>query len=57
MDGPSHLPTLQRKAENESSALVQWQLPQTAKPFLVLCHQEDLVKLHRTFSSLPLMLL
>lgn len=52
--GPSHLPTLQRKAEKQSSALVQWQLPQMAKPFLDLWQQEDLIKLHRSFSSLPL---
>lgn len=55
--GPSHLPTLWKKAGKQSSALVQWQLSQMAKPFLVLWQHEDLVKLHRSFSSLPLRLL
>lgn len=55
--GASHLPTLQRKAQKHSSALVQWQLSQMTKPFLALCQQEDLIKLHRSFSSLPLTLL
>lgn len=46
--GPNHLPTLGRKAEKQSSALVQ--LSHMGKPFLVLWQQEDLVKLHRSFS-------
>lgn len=56
--GPNHLPSLQRKAEKQSSALLaqQW-LSQAAKPFLVVWEQGNLIKLHRPFSSLPLILI
>lgn len=55
--GPSHLPALQRKAEKQSNALVQWWLSQMAKPFFAVWQQKDLVKLHRSFSSLQLILI
>lgn len=56
--GPNHhLPSLQRKAEKQSSALLvqQW-LSQAAKPFLAVWEQGNLIELHRPFSSLPLIL-